>query len=538
MPFPSRLQPRVPPIRIFPFLVFLFLLAGCFPAQAQTAQNGQLTVTLAVDGTTSTIRVSPGTTVQGLLGAQNIQLSTLDRVEPPAFTVLSGGETVRVVRVREEFEMRETTLPFERQTVRNESLPEGQTMLIQPGVNGQEQITYRKVFENGKQVSESVFQTSRVTDPRAEIMMVGVQQPFTPLPIPGQLVYLTGGNAWMMERDTGNRIPLVTTGDLDGRIFSLSPDATALLFTRKSNKPAAEEINTLWMVSLAEEKPQPVFLRASNIVHYADWVPGRGLTVAYSTVEPRAEAPGWQADNNLIITSYAPNGMLLNTTELIPPSLGGSLGWWGTTFAWSPDGAALAYARPDEIGLVDIQTGAQQSLVPLLLYETRADWAWVPGLSWSPDHTALYTLLHTPKEGVSRQETSPRFDLAVQVVDGGPLLTLARDAGMFAYPVVSPSRTGGDFQVAYLEAIFPEQSDTGRYRLTVMDRDGSNRAVIFPGEGLPGLDPQTVVWSPKPFEDQNHWIALTYQKNIWLINSLTGKAQQVTGDGLVSRVDW
>jgi hypothetical protein len=71
--------------------------------------------------------------------------------------------------------------------------------------------------------------------------MVGVQKPFTPMPIPGKLVYIASGNAWIMEESTGNRRPVVTTGDLDGQIFSLSPKGEWLLFSRKVKEETGSE---------------------------------------------------------------------------------------------------------------------------------------------------------------------------------------------------------------------------------------------------------------------------------------------------------
>ena len=40
---------------------------------------------------------------------------------------------------------------------------------------------------------------------------------------------------------------------------------------------------------------------------------------------------------------------------------------------------------------------------------------------------------------------------------------------MFSYPVISPVADSGNFAVAYLSAINPEQSDTSKYELRVMD---------------------------------------------------------------------
>ncbi len=100
---------------------------------------------------------------------------------------------------------------------------------------------------------------------------------------------------------------------------------------------------------------------------------------------------------------------------------------------------------------------------------------------------------------------------------------MSSQVGMFAYPVTSPSQelhTGEKaYQVAYLQALFPVQSDTSRYRLMVMDRDGSNRRSLFPSEGMVGIEPQRVVWSPKPSSDGSFLIAFLYQNNIWLDQS-------------------
>jgi hypothetical protein len=261
------------------------------------------------------------------------------------------------------------------------------------------------------------------------------------------------------------------------------------------------------------------------------------LTVAYSTVEPRATAPGWQANNDLVIAQYSPSGIFQDRSEIIPPNTGGVYGWWGTIYSWSQDAAILAYARPDGIGLVDIENGNLQPLVELPPYQTGADWAWVTGLSWSPSERVLYYLNHPPKAGLTDPEASPLFDLTATVIDG-PSIVLAPQSGMFSYPATSPLLNDGTYRLAYLHAIFPEQSDTGRYRLFVMDRDGSNRTMVFPPEGLPGLEPQQIAWSAQTDETDVYWIALTYQGNLWLVNPFTGQAQQVTGDGLIARVDW
>jgi len=72
-----------------------------------------------------------------------------------------------------------------------------------------------------------------------------------------------------------------------------------------------------------------------------------------------------------------------------------------------------------------------------------------------------------------------------------------------------------------------------------MDRDGSNRTILFPVEGTGGLEAQRVVWSPEKLEDaQALALAVIYEGNLWLVDSERGEAWQITGDGLTSRVDW
>jgi len=518
------------------FLVISLLLAGC---SAQTsATPASISVQLTADGETKQLQLPPGSSVQYALDTARLTLGELDRIDPPVFSILANGAFIQVTRVTEEFEIQETTIAFERQTVRNESLPEGQTVLIQAGNNGAQQTKYRILYEDGREVSRTVFKVDTLVEAQPEILMIGVQTPFSPANIPGRLAYLTGGNAWVMEETTGNRRPLVTTGDLDGRIFRLSGDGTWLLFSRKA-APDSTDINTLWAVRLDQEDPRPVNLKISNAIHFADWMPGSNSTILYSTVEPRSAAPGWQANNDLRLVTIGAGGTVLRTEEILDAASGGIYGWWGTTYRWSPDGQALAYARPDSIGIVDLKEKTQQPLIDVIPFQTGSDWAWVPGISWSPDHNILYATLHAPMSGVSNNETSPLFDLSAIFPDqGGQPLALVLQSGMFAYPSISPVddiRQG--YQVAYLQSIFADQSDTSNYRLMVMDQDGSNRESLFPAPGLPGIEPQLVVWSPDKLENA-YWLAVIYQNNLYLINPGDGQAQQITGDGLIGSIDW
>lgn len=514
-------------------LFFGIILSGCKLSQAG---NTQITVNITADGKTRQVDIPTGSTVMQALQQAGLTPGDLDKSDPPYYTVLNNGDSIKLTRVQEEFVTEEQIIPFDRQIVRNESLPEGQTRLVQAGANGKQEVTYRRVLEDGVEVSKTIVKTVVMQDAVPEIDMVGAQSSFAPIPIPGRIAYLAGGNAWVMDTSTANRRLLINSGDLDGRVFSLSPDGSYLLFTRKSKKPADQQINTLWVVNTRSASPSPTSLNASNIVHFAAWLPNATNTVAYSTVEPRSTAPGWQANNDLYEVSIGGS-----PRKILDANSGGVYGWWGISYAISPDGR-FAYARPDGIGLVNQAGGYLAPLLDITPLQTHSDWAWVPGISWGGDGKSLYFIDHAPAPAPLTDEESPYFDLEATSLANDVTVQLAQQVGMFAYPSSSPVRLNGQehaFQVAYLQAIFPDQSETSRYRLVVMDRDGSNHRILFPPSDSTGLEPQTPVWAPQPIQGQTgDFLAIVYQGNLWLVDSGSGQAYQITGDGLISQIDW
>jgi hypothetical protein len=187
--------------------------------------------------------------------------------------------------------------------------------------------------------------------------------------------------------------------------------------------------------------------------------------------------------------------------------------------------------------VVDLESEEVAILKEFSPIQTYGDWAWVPGINWGPEAEILYGV-DTPTRA-----DNPTYNLEIIPVPNGKSLVIAPEVGMFSYPVPSPSNElpSGELahQVAFLEAVFPSQSDTSRYILMVMDRDGSNKRVLFPFEGAEGLEPQEVVWSPGGLNNSDSLsIALTYQNNLWIVDSVSGETWQITGDGLTSKIDW
>jgi uncharacterized protein YabE (DUF348 family) len=148
-------------------LLAFTLLTSCRSPQVASPD---ITISITADGTKRTVTVPAGSTVTQAFQAAASQLK-VDR--EPAYTVLNNGDQLTLTRVQEVFETEEQIIPFERQVARNESLPEGETRLVQAGANGKVELTYRIVLENDVEISKSVVKSVILQDTAPEIVMVG-----------------------------------------------------------------------------------------------------------------------------------------------------------------------------------------------------------------------------------------------------------------------------------------------------------------------------------------------------------------------------
>lgn len=509
--------------------------SGCAVSADPVVRNK---VIVKVDGKELTFHIPPGTTVYQMTQAEGLQIGAIDRVSPPLQTELNDGDIVRIYRVREEFPQTEEPMPFRHRILQTEQLEKGSTRLMQNGQNGLKSVTFRVLYEDDVEVARTVYREEVITQPVEEIIMVGIAQEVSAEPIAGSLAYLSGGNAFLIRNNTAEVRPLVKSARLDGYVFALSPDGSRLLFTQKSTAPVSVEINRLMVLPLGADEAEPVDLGVRNVVHFAGWLPGAEDVILYSTVEPRQSAPGWQANNDLWRIELDEEGQPGDPEPIIAANSGGVYGWWGTSYTMMPDGKEILASQPGQLSMIDLANGEVRKLTDILPYQTGGNWAWTPPVAITPDGATLYLVIHTAGEAETSQEDSPWFDLAAMPSLQPPVISITARTGMFSSPVISPGEVEGSYQVAFLTAIQPEESRESRYRLNIVDQDGSNLRRIFPGEDMPGMDPQTVFWSPAPAESGQYWIACVYQGNIWMVEGESGSAHPITSDGLISRIDW
>ena len=514
--------------------VGLLTLLACGPPQP-------MPVTIIVDGGQRLVQTT-GATVRDVLEENGVILGELDRVEPDLWVETTPGMTVTVVRVEETTEAVREVVPFEHKTIKSEAMTEGETRLIQPGANGEVEIIYRLILEDGVEVSRNELRRVTISQAVDEIIVVGTHGALVSVPISGTIAYLSAGNAWLMREASGGRRPLTSEGDLDSRVFALSPDGRQLLFTRSGGTDPTSPLNTLWVITttVLGETAQPLGLEGLN---YGQWS-SDGRRFAYSTAERTGGSPGWKANNDLWIASFTETGTRpISVTQVLSPSAESVYSWWGTHYAWSPDGRYFAYAEADQVGLIDAVSGERTPLIQFSVYHTYGEWVWTPGLSWSPDSRFIACVVHGPSEtGEESPEDSPIFDLwvvstgAETGTDGRVKVQLVSQAGMWAAPHWSPVQVVLERQesaIAYGRAQDPYNSQLGLYDLYVMDRDGSNELKLFPSGDEVGLEAPQMAWSPNG--DQ---LVIAHKGNLHRLDLADGQLRQLTADGESGHPRW
>lgn len=501
-----------------------------------------LAITIRADGQDLELRAE-GRTVREALDQAGVTIGAEDLVEPDLWVELTEGMTVRVVRVQQEIIVERQILPYPQETIKSEALPAGETKLLQAGANGQAEITYRLQFQDGVEIARSVLRQVVVKEPTAQIVVVGVEGMVRSVDLSGTIAYLNGGNAWLMRGESGQRHPVTTEGALDGRIFALSPDGETLLYSVPADSDAFDgPFNDLYFLDLSSPDAAPAKLPLQNVL-WAGWAPcgserGACGRFAYSTGE-KSGPPGWRANNDLWVVDLSIADASVSTGKperLLGTQTEGAYSWWGSRYAWSPDGLKIAYARPDQLGWIEVSSGR---VFPLATYPPQAprgtslqDPVWLPTPAWSPDSLFVACTLHGEEPGRPADE-SRVFELWALDLDNTVRARLTRSVGMWSTPRWSPE-VEGESQIAYASAHTPSDSYESRYTLELMDRDGSDKRALFPAQGQAGMPrPFDYRWSP-----DGRQLVVLYLGDLYLLDAATGNAQQLTGDGQSTHVDW
>jgi hypothetical protein len=493
------------------------LLALCLTAVACQTQR---TVLIQADGQSRLVTVYHAETVSDALTEAGVTVGERDRVTPDLYARLPRSGSITIVRVTERIETETEAIPFQREVLRDESLPKGETHLLHLGTPGQLQRTYRVTLEDGIPIRREFVEERVLQEPVNETLRVGTMGSLPSVPVTGTLVYLSGGNAWVIRSSTANKRPVTFSGDLDGRVFALAPDGQNLAFTRRPGQDGSA-LNTLWLLNTLVLGETPVDLQQPDVLA-ADW---SGESLVVTTGQATPGPPGWKANNDLWLVpgpGYSRQAL---------PSLGpaGTYGWWGRDLAMSPNGRLLAYAAPDSVGLLDLLTGERRVLVTFTPVRTLSDWVWTPGLAWSPDGRTLAAVIHGPPVAGEAPEDSPLFDLWILPVESSTGTLLVPNVGMWALPAWSP--TGN--HLAYGVAQEPRSSQKSLYDLWVLSVTDNQRTKLLQETGWGGIQPQRVAWSP-----QGDQLVVSNLGDLYLVDLHGSRPQALTDDGRSSLPQW
>src|SRR5690606_40797690 len=122
--------------------------------------------------------------------------------------------------------------------------------------------------KNGIEISRDRGVPVPLDPARDEIIYVGAEPSETVVSIDGVLAYISGDQAWVIERSTARRRPVAEISALDRRVFELSDDGRRLLFTRSSaDQDDLEFSNELWAVlDTRESAPEAVQLFPTDVL--------------------------------------------------------------------------------------------------------------------------------------------------------------------------------------------------------------------------------------------------------------------------------
>ena len=132
-------------------------------------------VTVIHDARTDTVTTT-ASTVGTMLTAQGIPVHSLDKVTPPLASPLTGGATVRIIRVTQTTSAQRVTVPFRSVTKSSPKVEIG-SQTVTPGANGTLEKDFRTTYYDGKAVGTVLAATKVIVPERDQVTLIGTGQP-------------------------------------------------------------------------------------------------------------------------------------------------------------------------------------------------------------------------------------------------------------------------------------------------------------------------------------------------------------------------
>ena len=129
-----------------------------------------------VDGGTTTVRKTTYKKVGDILKELNITLGENDRVTSDLNKEVATVDTIKIVRDGKATEVKKEEIKFETKEEKDDSKYVDEKVTKVEGKNGEKEVTYNVVRENGKEISREVVSEKVLTEATAKVVVVGTKQ--------------------------------------------------------------------------------------------------------------------------------------------------------------------------------------------------------------------------------------------------------------------------------------------------------------------------------------------------------------------------
>ena len=157
-----------------------------------------------VDGDTTTVRKTTYKKVEDILKELNITLGEKDEVTPGLNSEVATVDTIKIARTGKTTETKKEVIKFETKEEKDDSKYVDEKVTKVEGKNGEKEVTYNVVRENGKEVSREVASEKVIKEATAKVVVVGTKQrpvaeqsyaaPVQSYSAPGGSLVLANGN--------------------------------------------------------------------------------------------------------------------------------------------------------------------------------------------------------------------------------------------------------------------------------------------------------------------------------------------------------
>ena len=150
------------------------------------ATTATFEVLVTADGVTQEMNVLGGT-VEDILSALNVTVGEDDRISVKPETKIEKDLAVRVSRVTYKESVRTETLAYRTVTQTDSKLSNGTTKVKRAGKNGQQKVTVRETYVDGKLTDSDVIATEVTAEPVNKVVVKGTRR------VASQTVTVGGG---------------------------------------------------------------------------------------------------------------------------------------------------------------------------------------------------------------------------------------------------------------------------------------------------------------------------------------------------------